>query len=1545
MSKPELMFEQIRLSRDYVAEVFADRPRLEDVAESLINDWINDGFPDSTFKARALWVGVMKRMGDVVAYDPLMSLSEALILRCMSQRPLNYTPGHHQVLAGGVRDSVKPAATLMSVDDLEFMLNTLASTLVPGFQARLVEYWNGISQEDPISTRWRVVSEQLRKCLKTARQTPPLSESQQRRLGEIYPLKVNRQRFGGLPVYQVYAASGTQPGQWLALLVFQITGMGAAALHVYSPVTDLFRLDSQEQLGHLLPRYMSHYQPGEPIQWSLKEPEGDVFDSLAQSLLEKQLRDLSQIDWRQFPRVASYKQLFSTLTSPLAWFDPDVGRALSEEQLPLWLQTGSSLDRQTYGHWLGRLADVQQRASGAGFLDGIDPIDVYARKALQRQIALDHPQEGMIDPDDYVLTFVRTQGATVGWTESVSRTLTQCSLENPFVTPYARLDIRNQASPEGKPARKITEAYLKRLIPTVDIGKHYPLLIKDRLILDPVESARRRRLFVEQMSVQLPMLALESVMRGQSGLTASGYRVVQAMVQPTAALRVVDGEPIVARHLGFLEHAGGRMHRASNLFVIGPRDNSDLPHILYHPSSVQALIQFSSRQALLDEVLRSGSELQRIVLGSMSERSRVLFDKGGFLTPHSGRFLQGDEYGPVASPSPALLSDLVMPEGFLDEVFKENARSLWLQADRQSVSNEELRWTLFKNNLWQLFNVFLPLLRGPVAVAGWLTQVLASTQAFVALPQDADQAMRAAVVSELIASLSGLLMSRVMVLDERLGLSEAKPGISRLPEVIPKPVAMSFSWRRISGDVTEMDFSWANANQRLSPSQMAQVETFKWRPKPGQAWPNIPDNIETTGPARGLVRVNVGPQKWHHHAVIQGGFYPVDLFEGELRVIDLKQRGRWGPWLRRGLDDLWDFDLGMRLRGGGPKKSAAAHHEENRRFNVELDQRYNDLTSRLLNAERGVDAAFTLYKSAHASNQDKFTDPQRQAITTRYLKELQDESRVQFDKMDLLKARNANKPTVGFETELIQQLELQVENLRQQMSLLILARKAAGPTEAHRQEWLSQLDDDDPAQAQSAHEAMHGYLTKVAGFNDQLIDLSVLELARFGELLNVPGFDLAASPLADVPALPATPLDWKTMQLKVYQGLVLRRRPLEQEYDDFVDLKRLGDQVVLAACSQKTLQTSDLVSLEQRIQGLEGLVQEYTDAQAWLRFYGDSVPDLIDQDMIRGLYRQIDGVRQEAQRALALALTEQAAETVPRPSSTPPREMGRRLVRDRKNRFLVGRVRPQTSDALGEIVDVSDPVDHTPLASFRQGAGPDEWEPVVDAASPVVRPARSLRKLQVDARTLLDKEAVVSRQVNKEAQSSNAPISAQEQLTHLAGAMDDVAAKMRDTLRVQGKQPDSSVEQLLASLEQASARLTEQGRQVRIAIILHNPPEESRIDYLKSQGQIDILLMEGRIKLKRDNDYLQEYVVRDKTKRVVAYAHFHYPAQDTSNANYSAAHLKLPEQRYLSFRSLADMPQSRVVAVYYARISARLAEPLFLSVTQSIPRLGRQQYW
>ncbi len=227
--------------------------------------------------------------------------------------------------------------------------------------------------------------------------------------------------------------------------------------------------------------------------------------------------------------------------------------------------------------------------------------------------------------------------------------------------------------------------------------------------------------------------------------------------------------------LAFLLHAGGRAHKADNLFVIGPRDNSPLPHILYRPDHVDAVLQqFPSRQALLDEIARVDSDLQRLVLQRLPDASRALFGNGGFLRPHVQRFLPGDEYDAQPTSSPVLLSDEVITGDFLAVVFDENAHSLWQLAVKQSASNEALRWAVFKNDLWQLFNALLPMIRGPVAVAGWLFQTFKTFRAVLALPPDASQEDAAAALTELIGSLAGLLLSPVVKLDERLGLSASK---------------------------------------------------------------------------------------------------------------------------------------------------------------------------------------------------------------------------------------------------------------------------------------------------------------------------------------------------------------------------------------------------------------------------------------------------------------------------------------------------------------------------------------------------------------------------------------------------------------------------------------------------------------------------------------------------------------------------------------------------------------------------------------------------
>lgn len=542
---------QLQASRDYLRRLFAERPTLAQVADSMIQGWISEWFSTCGLQAGSTWIGVRQvSQANGVSYAQLTTLSDALIHRCMSRDVLNYVKDHHCLLVSSITQGLVPFTGDVSVNDIEFMLNTLSVELLDGFIQRLLAYWNAHVPDNTALCHWGAVGRQLRACLLSARQNPPLTAEEGKKLlglgdgpQELWGYQADRQVLGGahvLRIYQVYAGHEGQPGEWLPLLVLQRQVAQKQVNLVYVPAMSVLKLTTLDELGNLLARYMSSYTPGLLVRWVLREPQGDAFDAQAQALLERQLRVLKRVDWSALASVDSYKRLFHTLTAPDVWFDADYVQQPHEEQLPVWLQAASDAERQTYGQWLERLAHLHNRTGGASFLDGLDPIDVYARKALQRQMRLDYPREAAINPDDYLLTFERTQGATVGWTERTSGTLTSWALENPFASPYANVQISNQAAPGREPARWIKPAYLKKLIETVDVGRHYPALLKRMLVSDPLESARRRQLFVEQMALQLPLRALENSLRRYNGFTPSGAEVVQALLHSDPLRRTVQ---------------------------------------------------------------------------------------------------------------------------------------------------------------------------------------------------------------------------------------------------------------------------------------------------------------------------------------------------------------------------------------------------------------------------------------------------------------------------------------------------------------------------------------------------------------------------------------------------------------------------------------------------------------------------------------------------------------------------------------------------------------------------------------------------------------------------------------------------------------------------------------------------------------------------------------------------------------------------------------------------------------------------------------------
>ncbi|MBU0938640.1 MAG: hypothetical protein KJ715_06780 [Gammaproteobacteria bacterium] len=1548
---------QVQLSRDYLRRLFTQRPTLAQVAESMIQDWINDWFTASSLRASSIWVGVRQSIqADGARYAQLTTLSDALITRCMSGKVLNYVAGHHEVLVSSITHGLVPLTDAVSVDDIELMLNALAPELLDGFNARLLAYWNAPTSGNTGLSRWGAVGRQLRKCLLIARQNPPLTAEERTKLlglgdgpQELWAYQADRQALGGahvLRIYQVYAGHEGQTGEWLPLLVLQRQVAQQQVNLVYVPAMSVLKLGMLDELGDLLPRYMSNYISGQSVKWVLREPQGDVFDAQAQALLERQFRALKQVDWSALPYVDSYKRLLHKLTDPAVWFDAGYVQQPHEEQLPIWLQVASAADRQTYGQWLERLAHLQKRTGGASFLDGLDPIDVYARKALQRQMRRDYPQEVAINPDDYLLTFERTQGATVGWTQRSANTLTLWSLENPFATPYASVQISHQAAPGQMPAGWIKPAYLKKLIEKVDVGKHYPALLKQALVSDPVESARRRGLFVEQMALQLPLGALENCLRRRNGFTPAGAEVVQALLHKDPLRRTVGNQVIIARPLAFLTHAGGVVHKASNLFIIGPRDNSALPHILYRPDQAEsALQQFSSRQALLDEITRTGSDLQVLVLERLTESSRALFGNGGFLSPHVQRFLQGDEYSEQPAASPALLSDEPVPGVFLEAVFDENARSLWQVAQKRSISDEALRWTLFKNNLWQIFNALLPMLRGLVAVAGWLSQVYGSFRAVLALPAGATQEDRANALAELLGSLAGLLLSPVVNLDERLRLSETKPlrisSIETTPARHVQQTPSTFAWQRSLADVTGMDFSWANSRFRLDPAQQAQLESFRWSPGRGEQWPGAPTITSPDSPVRGRVAVRHADGTVSHedYLLIDSQLYGGKQVDGRWQVVDLRSPQRSGPWLRKDSHGVWKVDLGLQLLGGHPKLSAASRRANIQRQNQMFERHYEEATARLLMAESEVAATEDRFKEAHGTDPEKLFDQSLQDLRDLYLIALEKQSRAQFDKLDALIAKNANKPVERFEPEKILQLEDLVENLRVQMAMLITKRSAEVLPSERRSQLNEQLEHDDVAVVQAAHHTLVQATQAIIDYNEKLIDLSILERNNYARLVRVPGYNSQSGALS-LSTL-GTPLDWKSLQLKALGGVIVRRPPLPEEYDDFIRIGTLIDEAIQSVHSQKDLQEAGPLSVQQRIDGYGAILLEYDNTQASLREYGDMASDLLFEGSIDRLNRMLNALEHEAQGSLAALLRER--ERTPTRAPGPSLVSGKRLVRDRKSRYLVGQVRARTPQANEDIVDVINPVDQSVVASFRQAAGSDEFEEITEASTLPVRPVRSLQKLKEDARKLLARQSTALEQARSEARVSRLPVSVEARLLRHAGKIDAVADRIRKT-PAQEKAPEA-LQPLLKELAQASSRLVEHGRLIRIEMVKRLAPDEEGIAYLKSQNEVQILTIEGRIALKREHDFLQEYVVKDMVGKVLAYAHFHYRTREAPSTEYSAGHLKKPGQRFMSFRSLADKTDSDVIAVYYSRISAAMAQQLFFSAKEAVIQRGRRVFW
>ena len=402
--------------------------------------------------------------------------------------------------------------------------------------------------------------------------------------------------------------------------------------------------------------------------------------------------------------------------------------------------------------------------------------------------------------------------------------------------------------------------------------------------------------------------------RSKKDLTDLAYRYVVAVLQPTTFGRRVAGHEVVVRPLAFLTHADAVPDVVVNMFVIGPKDVNDGPHVLYRPSSSTPLSEFSSWTFLFDAI-KEGGELGESVLAGLAPLARSIYANGGFQEPHMGRIILSDFDVPLAPP-PALLSSVPLQGDVASALYKACAQALIEQAKQASVSNSQERWEGFKAFAWVTFNLLLPLFDGPVAVVGFLVQLTASLDEFV---KSENAESRWEALADVLIGLAlalvhgGLRLSDISRLDE-LQIAGDESSISRVPfdNAIHKAPASSVSTNPY-GAKARLFYGWSSPRGRFSARELVNLDTFKL------VAPSTSGSLVTSGEYRGLYQQG---SLWF--ANVEGDWFQVSRRLDGVVIIDATHPARIGPWLESDGQGRWKPGYGPRLLGGAGGLSSRA---------------------------------------------------------------------------------------------------------------------------------------------------------------------------------------------------------------------------------------------------------------------------------------------------------------------------------------------------------------------------------------------------------------------------------------------------------------------------------------------------------------------------------------------------------------------------------------------------------------------------------------------
>ena len=1379
------------------------------------------------------------------------------------------------------------------IDQIGRLINELQPAMLTACQEQQLAYWNAsVGDAGP---RWHELSSALRTAWNVervkewseaecamARHLFRYPDRQGRQDNNLYDAHAYLIDIDGIDGDQVQRMSDNT----IVVLIGKIDDK--EVILKYSILNGYERFDTQQALGQSLP---AHLAPDSyrKIQWRLYEPDGNIFDYKACGMIAEQIKIIGTSGASD---TLSFRE---TGESPGVDATDDIVEVWFQKQMPHWLQAASPSDQVLFAQHMKNLSILSHAHAGKTYLDGIPSIKAYALNALKTQMTSEHADASKLDLEEIEIE-VRSPviwGSFVvpGRIETTRFSLVELALQNLIALPLGNKTVKS-LDDTPLPAW-MTVTYLENLITQVDIGRVYPELVRSKLLDDPTESASREKLYTTQLRIQLPMLALESKIRGQGNLDEKGYRYVAALMEPEEADRKVDGNPIVLRQLAFVPELqlGNAQDVVANMFVIGPQDSNAGPCLLYRPMLEPQLCQYPSFSNLL-YAIRQTPALRQSVLAWLPDGVRDDYGRYVFPdllpSPWSIVAFVAAPLTSLANSGPIGLTDKTLGADFLPLLFRANASALVELADRESISNHESRWQTFKRAGWLILNLALPYLGTAVGTATWLWQILDDMEQLTQTREGGDRQAKWETFTDLLLNIALAIIThtidraRTARRPRRPEAPEVVRELENLPKPKPERVIEQLVPLASKALPTEHYATIRSSGALMGRSRQSArlLDSFSLpEPQP-------PGQRQTEGALKGLYE-----QDGDWYANLSGKWFKV-LVEGEqVSIVDGQDSTHAGPPLMSDAHGEWHIDTRLRLRGSGSAGVRQKVIADATRRRIELLLELNLFEAKKPQHQKLL--TMQAQEMNEATGATKETKRDTYVSTLKAQRENYEEALKILLEWPVFQSRpDYPRTRLGYLNAQINFTFVEMDALNERFAPVM--SKAKGMITSG----VKVLEQTHIDTAES--------MIRVG--DDMIERLDYME-TRFTELKEVghEGFEFVRRHRKKMPLY--TSDDLHLIKLDMFRHLCLSLESVESVPEGWEAINQIVDNATVAFQSLRdAIDERSVIRLDEQVDAFGSLIEQFTAIDEHLQYLANEYKTSVRSIQLTRLRTGIGLVKKRTLRHLAAALDERSSR---RSASSPydlrPRPR-KKFIRARFWGLVSGE--PRLSKTLEETdwVDVKNPFSGEIIVTFhRKETG--EWIPHVKPDTPPAAVPALATSLTKGTDLINGLEAFKAQIEETVEQSHQTPAGIGMILNAHAGRMEKVSAAIQKALdQAQGVESNETVElpaaqrrsaeALRLQLEKEASTLYVLGFETVLNVIKRRPPTMSGIIWLKNRNQISITRQKTRQRIKTPPyGYLDRYEIKDlKTNRALWYADFRYSTNWVPAYAFLSGRLKTLEQ-------------------------------------------------